>query len=191
MIYRYNKSIRAKRKSQKEKAKKMRELDTQRQEGRTSERHYLGKQYSVICEVLLGTVVAGGATVIARIFLTEAWSVLTVIYVLILAFCIVPLLFVIGGSRYEVWGRDLVIRVGFLRIPEKKIPLASITRIYADKYVGRPPCTYCGHFGFWGKIVVIHTDSAKYSLATKDPTKLIAQIEKFLRVQKPSTAESG
>jgi len=169
----------------------MSESETQNQAAKGSARHCLGRQNSVMCELLLVIVVAAGLFVIAGVFLTEAWSIPNIILVLILACCIIPLSFIIGGYRYEVRDRNLVVRVGFLGIPEKKIPLDGITRIYADTYVGGPPYTYCGHFWFWGKIVVIHTDNGKYSLATKDPMNLIAQLEKFVEVRKPSETQTG
>ncbi len=179
----------------------MSEQETQSGKANTSGRYYLGKHHMIIAEIFLGIIAAVVLACAVFIYLDDeipfaakfimaAFFVLTAIAALLL----------VGGYHYYIYSGKLVIRLGFLRIPLRKIALDSIISVCTDKYAFRSSKTtgyirlrksfgYYSDFG--GKIVVIRTHSAKYLLASKDPKDLKTQIDKYIDIGKSPDTESS
>ncbi len=148
----------------------------------------------------MGTVAAVMLACAVYIYLDEAPFAAKAILIAIFGFVAIAILSYVGGFRYEVYSSKLVIRVGFFRIPVKKIALDSIVSVGTDKYAFRSSKTtgYTGlrkGFGYFsdfgGKVVVIRTHSARYLLASNDPKGLQTQIEKYVNIGKLYDTESG
>ena len=179
----------------------MSEQETQSWKANTSGNYYLGKHHMIIAEIFLGIIAA--VVLACAVFIYRDDEIPFAAKFIMAAFIVliaIAVLLLVGGYHYYIYSGKLVIRLGFLRIPIKKIALASIISICTDKYMLRSSKTTgyirlrksFGYFSdFGGKIVVIRTHSAKYLLASKDPKNLKSQIEKHMDVEKSPDKESS
>ena len=115
----------------------MSEQETQSWKANTSGNYYLGKHHMIIAEIFLGIIAAVMLASAVFIFLAEAPFAAKVIGIAIFGFVAIATFLLVGGYRYEVYSGKLVIRVGFLRIPLRKIALDSIISVCTDKYAYR------------------------------------------------------
>ena len=119
----------------------MSEQETQSWKANTSGNYYLGKHHMIIAEIFLGIIAAVMLASAVFIFFDEgpdeAPFAAKVIGIAIFGFVAIATFLLVGGYHYEVYSGKLVIRVGFLRIPLRKIALDSIISVCTDKYAYR------------------------------------------------------